>query len=132
MVVDCRASTLDIVSLIVEFVARAQALDAEVQAFRTNTTGLQIDRVHIDDCGTSLHCGLSLGYHRPIAPKIFQRHVFENSQYLPHPNKKINCYSRYEEIFLARRKKADRQTGTKMKCLAVKLLKHSYKQVRGL
>ena len=76
------------VSLGIDYGAMAaeQAEDAEVKAFQTAITGLQIMPYQIHN--STLLCDVSTGLPRPLVPRSFQRQVFETIHNLAHPSRK--------------------------------------------
>ena len=95
IVADCLSrnastSTLNNVVLGIDYTAMAiaQTQDADVQAYKTATTGLTVRPIQIHESGPVLLCDVSLGHPRPIVPRTFQRQVFETIHNLAHPGRK--------------------------------------------
>ncbi|GFO49447.1 Pol polyprotein [Plakobranchus ocellatus] len=64
--------------------AAAQTSSADVQAYNTALTNLQITSTKLNDQGPELLCDISTGRARPIAPPDFRRSVFEAVHNLSH------------------------------------------------
>ena len=91
VVADCLSRpTLDQVILGIDYaaMAKAQTNDADVQALRTSTTGLDITLVPFEDSGQKLLCDVSTNRARPIVPFEFRRRIFEIIHNLSHPGRK--------------------------------------------
>ncbi|GFO20785.1 Pol polyprotein [Plakobranchus ocellatus] len=68
--------------------AAVQTSSAEVQAYNTALTNLQITITKLNDQGPELLCDISTGRARPIVPPDFRRSVFEAVHDLSHPGVK--------------------------------------------
>ncbi|GFO19642.1 Pol polyprotein [Plakobranchus ocellatus] len=68
--------------------AAAQTSSADVQAYNTALTNLQITSTKLNDQGPELLCDISTGRARPIVPPDFRRSVFEAVHNLLHPGVK--------------------------------------------
>ena len=67
--------------------ATAQQQDAEVQAYRTATSSLQLENIPFGTQGVTLLCDTSTGRPRPIlVPASWRRHVFDVIHGLSHPS----------------------------------------------
>ena len=66
--------------------ATAQLIDAELPAYRTAISGLQLADVPFGPTGQTLLCDVSTGYPRPIVPAAWRRHVFDTLHNLAHPS----------------------------------------------
>ena len=89
VVADCLSrAALSNVILGIDYGAMAaeQAEDAEVKAFQTAITGLQIMPYQIHN--SMLLCDVSTDLPRPLVPRSFQRQVFETIHNLTYPSRK--------------------------------------------
>ena len=66
--------------------AVAQQQDAEVQAYRTATSSLQLRDIPFGTQGITLLCDMSTGHARPIVPAGWRRQVFDLIHGLSHPS----------------------------------------------
>ncbi|GFR64779.1 Pol polyprotein [Elysia marginata] len=84
------AATANAVSLGIDYqaMAVAQTSSADVQAYKTALTNLQITSTKLQDQGPQLLCDISTGRARPIVPPDFRRSVFEAVHNLSHPGVK--------------------------------------------
>lgn len=64
--------------------AADQAMDADVEAYQTGPTGLQLEDVVVDDAQTTMVCDVSTGQPRPMVPANWRRRVFEAVHSLSH------------------------------------------------
>ncbi|XP_077359637.1 uncharacterized protein LOC144005384 [Festucalex cinctus] len=70
--------------------AADQASDRGTQLLRSSDTGLQVERVAVDDSGVELWCDVSLGWPRPLVPSGWQRAAFDMVHGLSHPGRKAS------------------------------------------
>ena len=66
--------------------ATAQQQDAEVQAYRTTTSSLQLEDISFGTQGSTLLCDMSMGHARPIVPTGWRRQIFDLIHGLAHPS----------------------------------------------
>ena len=66
--------------------AAAQQQDAEIQAYRTATSSLQLEDIPFGTQGTTLLCDMSTGHARPIVPAGWKRRIFDLIHGLSHPS----------------------------------------------
>ena len=66
--------------------ATAQQQDAEVQAYRTTTSSLQLEDIPFGTQGSTLLCDVSMGHARPIVLTGWRRQIFELIHGLSHPS----------------------------------------------
>ena len=59
--------------------------DAEMTAYRTAITNLNLQDVPFGTTGATLLCDVSTGRPRPIVPNAWRRHIFETIHGLSHP-----------------------------------------------
>ena len=95
VVADCLSravteSEINAVSLGIDYaaMAMAQTSSADVQAYNTALTNLQITSAKLQDKGPEILCDISTGRARPIDPPDFRRSVFEAVHNLSHPGVK--------------------------------------------
>ena len=65
--------------------AAAQQADAEMAAYRTAITGMQLEDIACGPGDTTLLCDVSRGQPRPVVPDAWRRTVFDAFQGLSHP-----------------------------------------------
>lgn len=131
VVADClsRAVTAtNAVSLGIDYIAMAaaQTSSANIQAYKTALTNLQITRTRLTDQGPELLCDVSTGRPRPIVPPEFRRPVFDVIHNLSHPGVKATVKLIAEKFVWHGLR---RQIGTWVKechvCQASKIHRHS-------
>lgn len=66
--------------------ATAQQQDAQVQAYRTSNSSLQLEDIPFGAHGATLLCDVSTGQARPIVPASWRRQVFDMIHGLSHPS----------------------------------------------
>ena len=66
--------------------AADQKEDPEVQAYRTATTGLQLEDIPFGTQGVTLLCDTSTSHTRPVVPASWRRQVFDLIHGLSHPS----------------------------------------------
>ena len=66
--------------------ATAQQQDAEVQAYHTATSSLQLEDIPFGTQGIALLCDTSTGCPRPLVPASWRRQVFDLFHGLSHPS----------------------------------------------
>ena len=93
-VADCLSQVvIGSVHLGLDYAAMAgdQAIDSEVQAYRTAPTALLMEDVVFGTANTTLLCDVSTGQPRPMVPAGWRRKVFDAIHSLPHPGVKASA-----------------------------------------
>ena len=90
--------------------ATAQQQDAEVQAYHTATSSLQLEDIRFGTQGVALLCDTSTGCPRPLVPAIWRHQVFDLFHGLSHPSVRTTK-THHSQICMERLTKADRNLG---------------------
>ena len=119
VVADClsRAALINVI-LGIDYGAMAaeQAEDAEVKAFQTAITGLQIMPYQIHN--STLLCDVSTGFPRPLVPRCFHRQVFETIDNLAHTSRKSTVKLMSQKFVWHGQKKTKQVSQWIQECLA--------------
>ena len=80
-------ATISEVQLGIDYLAMATAQqeDAEVQAYRTTSSSLQLKDIPFGAQGVTLLCDMSTSRARPIVPAGWRRQIFDSIHGLSHP-----------------------------------------------